>query len=259
MTSKVSIIVPCYNQAAYLEDALTSVFNQSYQDWECIIVNDGSLDETEIIANDWIKKDYRFKLLSQENSGLSAARNNGIKLAEGKYILPLDADDMISSRYIELALKEFKYDKNLKLVYCRAKKFGEINEEWDLPPYSLKALKKSNIIFCSAVFRKNDWRNSGGYDERLKQGWEDWDFWLSLLKDGGDVKKLDFIGFFYRVKNKSMIVEMTSEVQNNTFAFINKKHLDFYHKIFPDFESMKKELNQKVTESMMVKFKKLFK
>ena len=107
---KVSIIVPCYNQAQYLEDALQSVVFQTYKDWECIIVNDGSVDNTEIIAKNWLLKDNRFKYLHQENGGLSMARNSGIKLAEGDFILPLDADDKISSNYIEKAIEEFKKD-----------------------------------------------------------------------------------------------------------------------------------------------------
>lgn len=259
MITKVSIIVPCYNQSTYLDDALNSVLNQSYQDWECIIVNDGSVDETESIAKKLIKKDGRFKLVSQANAGLSAARNRGIQEAKGTYILPLDADDMIAPHYIDYAVKEFKRDKNLKLVYSKAEKFGVVNKEWDLPAYSLQTLKKNNIIFCSAVFKKNDWLRFGGYDEKLRNGWEDWDFWLSLLKDGGKVNKLDYLGFFYRVKSESMISKMDEEVQNKTFAYINNKHIDFYQKIYPDFGSMKRDLSHKKPESFMVRLKNFFK
>lgn len=80
MKSLVSIIVPCYNHAQYLDKTLTSVLNQTYRDWECIIVNDGSEDDTKIIAAKWCEKDNRFKYVDQENKGVSAARNNGIHL-----------------------------------------------------------------------------------------------------------------------------------------------------------------------------------
>ena len=100
MNTKVSVIVPCYNQAQYLDEALQSILNQSFTDWECIVVNDGSKDNTEFISNEWIKKDSRFKYVYQDNGGLSNARNVGIKKAEGEFILPLDADDKIgAARY----------------------------------------------------------------------------------------------------------------------------------------------------------------
>ena len=106
----ISVVVPCYNQAQYLDECLQSVLNQTYQDWECIIVNDGSPDNTEEIAKNWVEKDTRFIYLSKENGGLSSARNAGIEIAKGEWILPLDADDKIGERYLELAEKEFEND-----------------------------------------------------------------------------------------------------------------------------------------------------
>ena len=91
---KVSVIVPCYNQGEYLADALESVLYQTFTDWECIIVNDGSSDNTEEVANKFCELDKRFKYISQTNQGVSAARNNGIKASSGTYILPLDGDDV---------------------------------------------------------------------------------------------------------------------------------------------------------------------
>lgn len=75
----ISIIVPCYKQAHYLGEALQSVLEQTYENWECIIINDGSPDNTEIVAKKWIEKDVRFRYLYKENGGLSSARNAGIK------------------------------------------------------------------------------------------------------------------------------------------------------------------------------------
>ena len=87
----ISVIVPCYNQAQYLDECLQSVLDQTYTDWECIIVNDGSPDNTEDVAKKWVEKDTRFIYLSKENGGLSSARNAGIEIAKGEWILPLDA------------------------------------------------------------------------------------------------------------------------------------------------------------------------
>src|SRR5687768_10004937 len=90
----VSIIVPCFNQAEFLNETLQSVLSQTISDWECIIINDGSKDNSEEIALPWVDKDKRFKYLKQENRGVCAARNKGISEANGKYILPLDGDNL---------------------------------------------------------------------------------------------------------------------------------------------------------------------
>lgn len=84
-TPLISVIVPCYNQAQYLDECLQSVYDQTYQNWECIIVNDGSPDNTEEIVLQWTKKDARFNYLKKENGGLSSARNAGIDIAKGEF------------------------------------------------------------------------------------------------------------------------------------------------------------------------------
>ena len=106
MNVLVSIIVPCYNQAHFLNESLDSVINQSYPNWECIIVNDGSPDNTEEIAKKWCKNDKRFQYLEKENGGLSSARNAGIKISKGEFILPLDADDILHELFL---LNWFQY------------------------------------------------------------------------------------------------------------------------------------------------------
>lgn len=116
----VSIIVPCYNQAIYLSETLDSVLNQIYNNWECIIVNDGSTDNTKDVALSYCNRDSRFLYIEQENAGLSAARNAGVIRSRGEFILPLDSDDKIAPAYIYKAVECFEKDDSLKIVYCRA-------------------------------------------------------------------------------------------------------------------------------------------
>ena len=104
MKKHISIIIPCYNQAHFLDQALQSVLNQTYLNWECLLINDGSTDETEIISNKWIKKDSRFKYFYKENGGLSSARNFGLDNAEGDCIVFLDSDDCIEKNKLEASL-----------------------------------------------------------------------------------------------------------------------------------------------------------
>lgn len=225
----VSIIVPCYNQAQYLDEALQSVLEQTYENWECIIVNDGSPDETDIVVQKWLN-DKRFKYIYQENKGVSAARNLGISIAKGLYILPLDGDDKISRDYITNAMLSFENDKTLKVVYCKAEKFGDEFGDWVLDAFSLRNLSIKNIIFCSAFFLKKDWEKVGGYDENMIDGVEDWEFWISLLKHGGEVKRLDSVDFFYRIKNVSRQKLFDKEKYTNALNYLSVKHADFFVK-----------------------------
>lgn len=241
---KISVIVPCYNQALYLDEALQTVLDQSYSNWECIIINDGSTDNTASVANDWLAKDKRFCYLEQENSGVSNARNSGIAISEGEFILPLDADDKISKDYIELAILEFVKNSNLKLVYCNAQKFGEVNGLWKLPTFSLLNLANENLIFSSALYKKEDWKRIGGYDENMEDGWEDWEFWISLLKDGGEVAKIDRIGFYYRIKLNSRNKNIKKNEAKQLYNYISIKHADFFVNQFGSFFELRVQIEK---------------
>lgn len=228
MNELVSIIVPCYNQAQYLDEALQSVLNQTYLYWECIIVNDGSPDNSEEIAKEWVKKDLRFKYIYQDNAGLSAARNAGIAICKGELILPLDSDDKLGENYLDYAIAKFKQNENLKVVYCKAQYFGDKDEEWILPDFTLNNLAIRNVIFCSALFKKGEWQRVGGFDSNMTYGLEDWDFWLSVLKDGGEVFKLDEICFYYRIKQTSMVKDLNERKLKSMYNYLSIKHVAFF-------------------------------
>lgn len=242
MKALVSIIVPCYNQAQYLDEALQSVLDQTYTNWECIIVNDGSPDNTVQIAKQWVAKDDRFIYLYKDNGGLSSARNFGIEKAIGKFILPLDADDRIASSYIELAVNAFEKDYSLKVVYCKAEKFGEQTGIWNLPPFTLFNLSRNNLIFPSGMYRKTDWEDIGGYDPKMIYGWEDWEIWIALLKNGGKVKQLDEVGFYYRIKSVSMLKQINKEKGDYLLNYLSVKHADFFVKQYGSFKAMEHQL-----------------
>jgi len=224
----VSIIIPCYNQAQYLVEVVDSVLGQTYANWECIIVNDGSPDHTAEVANELLKKDDRIRYVEKENGGLSSARNFGIQQATGQYILPLDADDKIAPDYVSGCIDAFKDDAGLTVVYCEAEFFGEMTGKWSLPAYTLQALLLDNMIFCTAMFKKSDWEEAGGYDEHMKNGMEDWEFWISLLKEKGrKVLKLPMVGFYYRIRGKSMVENIDPSKKMKNYEYVCKKHIDF--------------------------------
>lgn len=249
--SLVSIIVPCFNQAQFLSEALESVLMQTYTNWECIIVNDGSPDNTEEVAKKWLEIDNRFKYIYQDNQGLSAARNSGISQAIGNYILPLDADDKISKLYTTLAVDAFKKDASLTIVYCRAEKFGEQEGPLELQPFSPKELCRDNMIFCSALYKKSDWEKVGGYDSNMLFGLEDWEFWISILKNGGKVFVLPEIGFFYRIKKNSMLKKINPEQEKILFEYMSVKHVKFFVEHLGSFIFLNKTILKIKNENAM--------
>jgi glycosyltransferase involved in cell wall biosynthesis len=217
--SLISIIVPCFNQAHFLNESLQSVLDQSYTNWECVIVNDGSLDNTEEISLDWCIKDKRFRYVKKENGGLSSARNAGIEISIGEYILPLDSDDIIHPSYLEKINSAFHHDPNLKLVGSRIQFFGTKNTEYVLPDYSFKKQLVRNCFVCCSSFKKVDWERIHGYDEQMKS-FEDWEFWIRLLDDKSEVHKIPEMMFFYRKHKQGSL--------SNSF----KTDVDYYYSLY---------------------------
>ncbi|MBA3711312.1 MAG: glycosyltransferase family 2 protein [Pyrinomonadaceae bacterium] len=223
---EVSVIIPCYNQGQFVDEAVESVLAQTFSDFEIIIVNDGSTDEeTNRILKTYDKP--QTIVLQTRNHGLGGARNNGIRAAQGKYILPLDADDRIGNTYLEQAVKVLEAQDNIGIVYCEAEFFGDRTGKWELPPYNFPDILLGNIIFCSAFFRKSDWEKTEGYENDLS-GWEDYDFWLSIIELGRDVYRIPTILFYYRQRAESMIKSMSWQQQISAYARIMKNHSQLY-------------------------------
>lgn len=227
---RVSVIIPCYNHAQFIVEAMESVLKQTYYDFECIIINDGSTDNTEEVVLKWIKNDERFKYFYQENWGLSNARNRGIILSSGVYILPLDSDDKISENYLEKCVKVLELQTDVKIAYGEAYLFGKSNRKWNLDSYSFEDILYKNMIYCTGLYRKEDWIKVGGYDENLREGLEDWEFWINILKDGGEVVKIKNCYFYYRLKDNSMITEfvLKNSYGYNSRLYIFEKHIKLY-------------------------------
>jgi len=196
MNPLVSVIVPLYNAAPYITEALESIVGSSYRPIEVVVMDDGSKDESLRIAEQFAKSHPEVRVLHQSNAGVSAARNHAIEAAKGEYILPVDADDKISPDFIAHAVEAMQDD--VRAVGCRAMFFGARQGEWKLPKYSPQLLARKNMIPISTLFRKADWQRVGGFcEEEIYR--EDWSFWLSIMELGGRYICLDEIGLYYRV------------------------------------------------------------
>lgn len=224
---RVSVVIPCYNQGRWLDEAVDSVMAQTYRDFEVIVVNDGSTDQA---TNELLAHYQRplVRVIQTENRGLAGARNTGIDSALGDYILPLDADDTIGPTYLEMAVALMDQDIELGIVYCRGELFGLRSGPVAAPAFSRWVMLFSNLIFCSAMFRKEDWHRVGGYNPEMVHGCEDWDFWLSILELGRTVRRIPMVLFRYRVREESMNRAMDGERRMAMFRKIVANHPDLY-------------------------------
>lgn len=233
MNPVISIIIPSYNSEATLNSTLNSVIVQDFQDWEAIIINDGSTDKTEEIALQWVSKDKRFKYYSKENEGLGKTRNFGINKALGNYILPLDSDNLIEKDFVGSALSVFENNSNFGVVYGNAEYFGDINGLWKVEEYNLEKILIHNYIDACAIYKKELWQQVGGYDEQMPfQGHEDWEFWIALGNINVEFYHLNKITFKYFFSKKSMIHGFTTEMVFLNQDYIVKKYSRLYHDYF---------------------------
>lgn len=212
-----------------LDEAVQSALGQTWPDVEIVIVDDGSTDvETLRLlqGSHW----PRTRVIHQANAGPAAARNRAIREAAGEYILPLDADDLLEPNYAAKAAAVLDAQPGVGVVYCQAAKFGAEEGPWSLPIYSPDELALGNVIFVSAMFRKADWELVSGFDETLRHGMEDYDFWIRLVHAGRKVVRLDETLFRCRIREQSRtaLFEQDREQVVATYAQIFRKNRDFF-------------------------------
>lgn len=260
MNIKVSIIIPCYNSQQTLEDTLQSVLKQNFEQWEAIIVNDGSTDGTETIALKWVKKDNRFRYYKKNNGGLGSARNHALEKALGTYILPLDSDNKIRPDFLLEAIDVFKSNSNIGVVYGDAMFFGDKNHRWEVGDFDKNKMLNHNYIDACAVVRKTIYDDIGGYEVALPyQGHEDWDFWLRVMKTNYKFHYLKKVSFDYRVSHASMIKSFSDEMMQENINYIKQKHYDLYvgayQRLLHENTRLKQELAVPILKKVLNKMK----
>lgn len=226
----VSVIIPCFNQGEFILDAISSVEISSGVKWETIIINDGSTDPLTAEILTYLKqRDYW--VIDQENQGLAQARNTGIKSAQGRFILPLDADNKVRADYLSKAVEILDKVPDIGIVYADAELFGEQQGIWRMPDFNGQQLLLGNYIDACAVFRKVVWENCGGYDPYIPEqlGFEDWDLWLGAAEQGWGFYHIGDVMFDYRVRRESMVSACRiPENRQKLFEYICGKHFSLY-------------------------------
>lgn len=181
----VSIITPCYNGAKYIGETIDSVISQTYPDWEMIIVDDGSKDNSAQIVREYAEKDSRITLVQQENAGSAAARNNGIRRAEGQYIALLDADDLWHPDFLEKQIA-FMKEKDAVCVFCSYRRIDENSKEIMRPTHSKpvvtkKDMKVMNYIGCLSGLYDTTRHGKVFLKESLKSIRDDYAYWYDIV------------------------------------------------------------------------------
>ncbi len=202
--TKVSVIIPCYNQGEYVDEAVDSILNQTFQDFEIIIVNDGSTDEFTIEKLQHYDK-HKTNVIHTANQGLPNARNNGIKIANGQYILPLDADDYFDSTFLEKTVQVLDTRPEIGVVTCGMQYFGMSTKRHLPKGGEVRNFLVHNNACVASLFRKICWEQAGGYDKNMTQGYEDWNLWLDITKRGWPVYVIPEYLFYYRRRPGSML------------------------------------------------------
>lgn len=203
-TPEVSVLVACHDDGLTLIDAIASVFHQMHPSWEIVIVDDGSQDPLTLHVLDRMSQWPRVAVLHQENAGLAAARNTGIRAAAGRFIVPLDADDELRPRFTAVLQEALESRPEAAFAHCWAELFGDISAVWIGRPVNRYWEHLGNSIVGCVVARRQVLLDLGGYDESMRDGHEDWDLWLRVSEAGWDQVLVPEPLFRYRKRGVSM-------------------------------------------------------
>ena len=198
----ISIITAFYNDDRYLEETANSVLSQTFPFFEWIIVDDGSSNEKALLKLQQIEKmDSRIRVLHKQNDGASVARDYGVKNSNDstEYILFLDSDDLINKTYLECSYWTLETHKDASWAYTDSLNFGDKEFEWS-KYYTPELEKVDNILVLTALIRKKDFLEVGGFGEKDKDIYEDWGLWLKMIKAHMFPVRMNYFGFWYRKK-----------------------------------------------------------
>lgn len=229
--STISIVIAAYNQGEYLEDAIESAYNQTAPAHEILICNDGSTDDTKEIAERYMFKEFPMiespvRVINTNNRGLPSARNCGIMSATGTYILFLDSDDMLAENAIERLTKEIM-ETNADIIAPSLQEFGKSEREVILGKFNIEDLKTANRLGYFSLIRRTALLECGGYNPKMKWGYEDWDLWFDLFKRGKSITVIPDMLVKYRVKEKSMLQEANAHA-DELYNQIMKNHPEIF-------------------------------
>lgn len=227
----VSVIIPSYNHGCYLYESVESVVNQTYSNIEIIIINDGSSDDTKVIANALMSEHKNIRFFDREHEGIVNTRNFGLFVSSGKYILFLDGDDKIHPDFLKETVAILDSKPSVGFVYTAVQHIGIRTDIWSGGEFNPQKFLRENQLTCTALFRREIFEQTGGMKPVMEDGYEDWEFWISAYEKGWHGYLLDKPYFYYRkINNISRLGKLYQNqlLENVLKARIINLHRELY-------------------------------
>ncbi len=237
----ISVVIPCYNDGIYLPETIEKIKSQSYKHFEIIVVNDGSTDSHTLEILTQLEK-QGVTVLHKENGRMSSARNHGVKHAKGEIIAAVDSDDYFDPSFFEKSLAIFHSEPQTAVVSSYIKLFGEFNAKSKPRGGDQYNFLFSNECSACAMVRKSCWDEIGGYDEEMKMGYEDWEFYIRITQKGWNIHIIPEYLNFYRQTKKSTRKTQTEPNRKKIIEYILNKHRDWYLSCLADLINEKQVL-----------------
>ena len=225
---RISVLLPCFNDGHWIDEAIGSVRQQTFQDFEIVIVDDGSTDAATVQKLASIDE-ADTRVFRTENRGLPAARTHGAAQARGELFCALDADDRLAPAWFEKAVQLLTARPDLAFVSHWLETFGDEHWTWTPERCDLPALLARNTVNGAALVRRIAFTAVNGYDESMRRGCEDWDLWLRLVEAGHHGAIIPEVLFYYRRRSASMSRVMTASAEyRRPLELLLDKHDHFY-------------------------------
>ncbi|MDM1373365.1 glycosyltransferase family 2 protein [Myroides marinus] len=232
----VSVIIPLYNCEKFVLQTLDSVYHQTDIKYECIIVDDGSVDNSAKIVKDFIIGKDNFSYYYQDNSGVCIARNYGVSLSKGKYLLFLDSDDLLDRGSLKEMCNLIGSESAIDIVSPKTIFFGRSKGQY-LPSgdLSIRSFLHENKLVVSCLIEKEKFIRAGQFNENMKKGLEDWDFWIRFVSCYPKILVCEKAIFRYRIlsKSRNRSISRENETKLRKQIWENNKELFASHFIDP--------------------------
>ncbi len=205
---EVSFIIPMFNRQDSISTTLDSVIRQTCTNWEAIIVDDASTDSSVDVVNNYIKTypGYALTLITlEQNSGIGAVRNVGVKHARGEYIVLLDSDDSVAPTYLQRLLGTAENHPEAAWIAPLTVQYGDVNRMFGFTPFNLETLAHKNLFNITNLLRRNVYNTLGGFREDMREGFVDWEFWVRAARHGFRPVQLPEVLFFYHRKGEGIL------------------------------------------------------
>lgn len=224
----ISVVIPCYNGGKFLDLPLNSLARQTFRDFEIVIIDDGSTDQA---TKDKFKTlDPAIRVVHQDNKGLSAARNTGFREAKADLVLALDSDDQLEPTHLEETLRAIQGKPDVGFVVTDIRQVGAAQAIEKRYINAFDVLFKNVTGYCMLI-RKAAWQKAGGYDETMRDGYEDWEFNLRLINSGYRGVAIDKPLLIYTVSAQGMLMGHSSQRHAALWRRIRVKHREMYRPV----------------------------